>query len=105
MDRAFESGEELETFEPRVLGQGGSGQEVDGKCSDEELDIRKVRSKPDKDVRVLVSVKEIIATDEKRSDLEYEVSVNSILFLYVWKFKVEVEFIGLCGFRVPSFII
>ncbi|GFY99746.1 hypothetical protein Acr_13g0011460 [Actinidia rufa] len=78
LDRTFESGEELETFQPRVLGLSGSGREVDeyergdGKCSDEELDIRKVRSKPDKNVRVLVSVKEIIAADEKRSDLEYE---------------------------------
>ncbi|XP_057507672.1 TBC domain-containing protein C1952.17c-like [Actinidia eriantha] len=84
LDRAFESGEELETFQPRVLGPSGSGREVDeyerddGKCSDEELDIRKVRSKPDKDVRILVSVKEIIAADEKRSDLEYELSLREI---------------------------
>ncbi|GFZ20872.1 Ypt/Rab-GAP domain of gyp1p superfamily protein [Actinidia rufa] len=77
-DWALEFGEELETFQPNGLGLGGSGPEIDeyerddGKCSENEFEQSKVRPRNERDVGVSVSVKEIIAADERRSDLDYE---------------------------------
>ncbi|XP_057485552.1 uncharacterized protein LOC130771874 isoform X1 [Actinidia eriantha] len=83
-DWALESGEELETFQPNGLGLGGSGPEIDeyerddGKCSENEFEQSKVRPRNERDVGVSVSVKEIIAADERRSDLDYELSLKEI---------------------------
>ncbi|PSR84508.1 TBC1 domain family member protein [Actinidia chinensis var. chinensis] len=83
-DWALESGEELETFQPNGLGLGGSGPEIDeyerddGKCSENEFEQSKVRPRNERDVGVSVSVKEIIAADERRSDLDYELSLQEI---------------------------
>ncbi|KAA8535097.1 hypothetical protein F0562_030100 [Nyssa sinensis] len=79
-DQLIESGEELETFQPNGFGLDREFDEDydddDGK-SDGELDLR-VRQKPDKEAVASVSVSEIIAADEKRSDLEYELSQKEI---------------------------
>ncbi|KAL6974216.1 hypothetical protein U1Q18_028397 [Sarracenia purpurea var. burkii] len=98
-DGAFESGEELETFQPNGLAldrdvddyeKGDEKFSDDGELESTKLRPRpdkdvgasisfsKLRPKPDKDVGALVSVKEIIAADEKRSDLEYELSQKEI---------------------------
>ncbi|KAA8538288.1 hypothetical protein F0562_027889 [Nyssa sinensis] len=73
-DQLIESGEELETFQPDGSGLDQEFDEDydddDGK-SDGQLDLR-VRQKPDKEAVASVSVSEIIAADEKRSDHEYE---------------------------------
>ncbi|KAI8570762.1 hypothetical protein RHMOL_Rhmol01G0062000 [Rhododendron molle] len=71
-------GEELETFEPNGL---ASDREIDEYGRDDEEKYPEgelVREKHEKDVGVLVSVEEIIAKDEKRSDLEYELSQEEI---------------------------
>lgn len=70
-DLIFEPGEELETFHPNGL---GSDRESDGENEKfhEELDV-KVRPRPDRDGAGPVSASQVIAADEKRSDLEYEV--------------------------------
>ncbi|CAL5360789.1 hypothetical protein CsSME_00051400 [Camellia sinensis var. sinensis] len=83
-DPNFEPGEELETFQPNVLASDREIDKIDdyeidnGKYSDGESDLSKVRPKPEKDVAASVSVKEIIVADEKRSDLEYELSQKEI---------------------------
>ncbi|XP_028071476.1 TBC domain-containing protein C1952.17c-like isoform X1 [Camellia sinensis] len=83
-DSNFEPGEELETFQPNVLASDREIDKIDdyeidnGKYSDGESDLSKVRPKPEKDVAASVSVKEIIVADEKRSDLEYELSQKEI---------------------------
>ncbi|KAF5934958.1 hypothetical protein HYC85_026087 [Camellia sinensis] len=83
-DPTFEPGEELETFQPNVLASDREIDKIDdyeidnGKYSDGESDLSKVRPKPEKDVAASVSVKEIIVADEKRSDLEYELSQKEI---------------------------
>ena len=92
-DSAFESGEELETFQPIGLGLGGSGPEIneyerdDGKFSENEFEQNKARPRNERDVGVSVSVKEIIAADERRSDLEYEASAISVMFMFVVKYQ------------------
>jgi hypothetical protein len=70
-DVIFEPGEELETFHPNGF---GSDRERDGNRGEfhEELDV-KVRPRPDRDGAGPVSASQVIAADEKRSDLEYEV--------------------------------
>ncbi|XP_059637964.1 uncharacterized protein LOC132279912 [Cornus florida] len=78
-DPMFESGEELETFQPNGFGSDreiGDYDDEDEK-SDDELDLR-VRQKPDKEVAASVSPSKIIAVDEKRSDLEYELTQKEI---------------------------
>ncbi|KAI7987228.1 TBC1 domain family member 13 [Camellia lanceoleosa] len=83
-DPTFEPGEELETFQPNVLASDREIDKIDDyeidndKYSDGESDLSKVRPKPEKDVAASVSVKEIIVADEKRSDLEYELSQMEI---------------------------
>ncbi|XP_052198655.1 TBC domain-containing protein C1952.17c-like isoform X2 [Diospyros lotus] len=80
-DKAFEPGEELETFHPNLLELDCKFDDYvkdDDKSSHVELDPSRVRPKPDADVAASVSVKEIIAADEKRSDLEYELSRKEI---------------------------
>uniref|UniRef100_A0A5B7B1R2 Putative TBC1 domain family member 13 n=1 Tax=Davidia involucrata TaxID=16924 RepID=A0A5B7B1R2_DAVIN len=82
-DQAFESGpsgEELETFQPNGFGLDREFDEEDDddyEKSDGESDLR-TRQKSDKDAVASVSVSEIIAADEKRSDLEYELSQKEI---------------------------
>ncbi|KAK4604411.1 hypothetical protein RGQ29_012780 [Quercus rubra] len=67
----FEPGEELETFQPNGF---VSDKESDGvENFVEESDI-KVRPRPEKDGAGPVSTVQVIAVDEKRSDLEYELS-------------------------------
>ncbi|XP_058201527.1 uncharacterized protein LOC131316241 isoform X1 [Rhododendron vialii] len=71
-------GEELETLEPIGF---ASDREIDEYGRDDEEkypDGELVREKHEKDVGVSVSVEEIIAKDEKRSDLEYELSQKEI---------------------------
>ncbi|KAE9462717.1 hypothetical protein C3L33_05375, partial [Rhododendron williamsianum] len=71
-------GEELETFEPNGF---ASDREIDEYGRDDEEkypDGELVREKHEKDVGVSVSEEEIIAKDEKRSDLEYELSQKEI---------------------------
>lgn len=70
-------GEELETLQPHGF---SSDREIDEYERDDEKysDGDLVREKHEKDVGVSVSVKEVIAKDEKRSDLEYELSQKEI---------------------------
>ncbi|KAF5482173.1 hypothetical protein F2P56_002762 [Juglans regia] len=70
-DIAFEPGEELETFQPNGFGSDRASD--DDKKFQEELEV-KVRPRPDKDGAGPASVSRVIAADEKRSDLEYELS-------------------------------
>lgn len=69
-DWAFESGEELEILEPN--GSGMESEDEYMKKTDEQCESR-ARVGPEKEGAGLVSVKEVLAADEKRSDLEYEV--------------------------------
>ncbi|GMY35857.1 TBC1 domain family member 13-like isoform X2 [Fagus crenata] len=66
----FEPGEELETFQPN-----GSDirESKDVEIFDKESDVV-VRPRPDKDGAGQVTTLQVIAVDEKRSDLEYELS-------------------------------
>ena len=61
----FEPGEELETFQPNGF--------VSNKESDGVENFLEDRPRPEKDEAGLVSTVQVIAVDEKRSDLEYEV--------------------------------
>ncbi|KAE7998885.1 hypothetical protein FH972_003383 [Carpinus fangiana] len=75
-DVIFEPGEELETFHPNGF---RSDRESDGNREKfhEESDV-KVRPRPDRDGAGPVSASQVIAADEKRSDLEYELSQPEI---------------------------
>ncbi|KAF5749608.1 Ypt/Rab-GAP domain of gyp1p superfamily protein isoform 6 [Tripterygium wilfordii] len=73
-ENVFECGEELEIIQPNGFGSGdGDSDETINGGSD-----REVRPRPDKDGSAFVSVKKVIAADEKRSDLEYELSQKEI---------------------------
>ncbi|KAK2984111.1 hypothetical protein RJ640_018136 [Escallonia rubra] len=80
-DQALELGEELETFLPSGF---GSDRELGGYNDDDQgrrgglVDPKVVRAKPDKEAQVSASVSEVIAADDKRSDLEYELSQKEI---------------------------
>ncbi|XAR53261.1 hypothetical protein NMG60_11021737 [Bertholletia excelsa] len=83
-DRAFDPGEELETFQPNANGLV-LDREINDYVKDEdnysdigETDFCKIRPKSDKDILAPLSVQETIAADEKRSDLEYELSQKEI---------------------------
>ena len=79
----FEPGEELETFQPNGF---VSDKESDGvENFVEESDI-KVRPRPEKDGAGPVSTVQVIAVDEKRSDLEYEVWNLSLTGFCFWIF-------------------
>ncbi|GMH20547.1 hypothetical protein Nepgr_022388 [Nepenthes gracilis] len=72
---AFELGEELETFQPNGF---GSDRENDIEIiADEELEL-KTRSKTDKEIGSTSVSKHVLKVDEKRSDLEYELSQTEI---------------------------
>ncbi|KAL3585500.1 hypothetical protein D5086_012367 [Populus alba] len=79
----FESGEELEIMEPNGVELGHKENEyefdlgVDDKVGD-KVDAFRTRKRPDKDGLGQVTVREVIAADEKRSDLEYEFSQKEI---------------------------
>ncbi|XP_062148265.1 uncharacterized protein LOC133857146 [Alnus glutinosa] len=75
-DVVFESGEELETFRPNGFGSDRESVGDDEKFH-EESDV-KVRPRPDRDGAGLAWVAQVIAADEKRSDLEYELSQPEI---------------------------
>ncbi|GAB2300333.1 hypothetical protein Dimus_034370 [Dionaea muscipula] len=73
---AFELGEELETL--HTVGIGSSGKENDEIDNlDEKLGVR-LWAKPDKEVWSAPVLKHVIEIDEKRSDLEYELSQEEI---------------------------
>ena len=44
--------------------------------------MEEVRKVPERDGAGIVSVKEVIATDEKRSDLEYQVRISFFFFFF-----------------------
>ncbi|PNY12743.1 TBC1 domain family member 13-like protein [Trifolium pratense] len=74
----FESGEELEPIKPGAL---GFHRESDDEVIDDEKDDKdqRIRKKTNKDsVATSVSVLRSISLDEKRSDLEYEISRREI---------------------------
>lgn len=83
-DNIFESGEELATFQP-------NGFELDREIGGDDYDHDDpsvLRQKQVKEVMATVSASEVIAADEKRSNLEYEVrlksdSVGSSLFFEI----------------------
>lgn len=75
-DIVFEPGEELETFQPNGFGSD-RGSDVDDEKFDEVLDV-KVRPRPDRDGAGPASALQVIAADEKRSDLAYELSLPEI---------------------------
>jgi hypothetical protein len=83
----FESGEELEIMEPNGVELGHKENEyefdlgVDDKVGD-KVDAFRTRKRPDKDGPGHVTVREVIAADEKRSDLEYEVRAWNVLSLF-----------------------
>ncbi|KAK1553945.1 hypothetical protein Q3G72_005562 [Acer saccharum] len=67
-----ESGKELEILEPNG---SGSGRESEDDFVKKMEEVRKI---PERDGAGIVSVKEVIATDEKRSDLECQLSQKEI---------------------------
>ena len=74
----FEPGEELETFQPNGF--------VSDKESDGVENFVEDRPKPEKDGAGPVSTVQVIAVDEKRSDLEYEVwnlSLTGFFFFFL----------------------
>lgn len=72
-DNRFASGEELATFQPN-----GFGLDRDIVDDDYDHDDPSVpRQKKEKEVMAMVSVSEVIAADEKRSDLAHEVRLES----------------------------
>ncbi|GAV68354.1 RabGAP-TBC domain-containing protein [Cephalotus follicularis] len=88
-DSVFECGEELEIIHSNGFGSGRASDDVGGGDDDcDKVEEKKkmvdsglekwARQKPEKDGVGLVSVKEILAADEKRSDLEYELSQKEI---------------------------
>lgn len=77
-DPVLESGEELEIMEPNgiELGHKENVYEFNDLVNDTDVDNEdafRTRKRPDKDGSGQVSVMEVIAADEKRSDVEYEV--------------------------------
>lgn len=74
---SFDLGEELETFHPNGFVSEREESDVEKKMVEEELEV-KVRSKPDKEIGLTPDSKHIIEVDEKRSDLEYELSLEEI---------------------------
>ncbi|KAI4335719.1 hypothetical protein L6164_014338 [Bauhinia variegata] len=73
----LEFGEELETILPNGLGSDRES-DVDNEDNSEDMDQR-VRHRPNKDVVATpVAVLKAIALDEKRSDLQYELSRREI---------------------------
>ncbi|XP_044464452.1 TBC1 domain family member 13-like isoform X3 [Mangifera indica] len=76
-DSAFEVGEELEILVPNTC-VSGEENEVDYAKKMEEQRESGVRQRAEKEGAGLVSVKEVIAADDKRSDLEYELSQKEI---------------------------
>lgn len=77
-DSAFESGEELEILQPNGPGSGRESADDYVEMVEEQFKSN-VRHKPEKYGSGLVSVKEIIAADDKRSDLEYEVRMRCFI--------------------------
>ncbi|XP_021817799.1 TBC1 domain family member 13-like isoform X2 [Prunus avium] len=81
-DLVFESGEELETIQPNGYGSGGESEnDEDDEDYDEKVDREsdlRVRPKPEREGPGSVSVLAAIAADDKRSDLEYELSQPEI---------------------------
>ncbi|KAJ6673201.1 TBC1 DOMAIN FAMILY MEMBER 13-LIKE [Salix viminalis] len=79
----LEPGEELEIMEPNGIELGHKENEygfddlVNGTDLDKEGAFR-TRKRPDKDGTGRISVMEVIAADEKRSDIEYELSQKEI---------------------------
>lgn len=73
----FESGEELEILQPSGAGSGREIEDGYVDIMEGQLESR-VRQRSEKDGSGLVSVKEVIAADEKRSDLEYEVRDSQV---------------------------
>lgn len=71
-DLVLGSGEELETFQPYVFGLDRGRDEDEERKSIDDSDWR-IRQRSDKDGVNSVSVSEIIAADEKRSDIAFEV--------------------------------
>ncbi|KAL9443374.1 hypothetical protein AB3S75_016683 [Citrus x aurantiifolia] len=76
-DSAFESGEELEILKPNGPGSAPESEDDYVEMMEEHFESR-VRRNPKKYGSRLVSVKEVIAADDKRSDLEYELSQKEI---------------------------
>ncbi|KAH9800209.1 Rab-GAP TBC domain-containing protein [Citrus sinensis] len=74
-DSAFESGEELEILKPNGPGSAPESEDDYVEMMEEHFESR-VRRNPKKYGSRLVSVKEVIAADDKRSDLEYEKEIN-----------------------------
>ncbi|ONH98332.1 hypothetical protein PRUPE_7G243700 [Prunus persica] len=81
-DLVFESGEELETIQPNGYGSGGESEnDEDDEDYDEKVDREsdlRIRPKPEREGPGSVSVLAAIAADDKRSDLEYELSQPEI---------------------------
>ncbi|KAH8481649.1 hypothetical protein H0E87_029219 [Populus deltoides] len=82
-DPVLESGEELEIMEPNgiELGHKENVYEFDDLVNGTDVDNEdafRTRKRPDKDGSGQVSVMEVIAADEKRSDVEYELSQKEI---------------------------
>ncbi|KAJ6296357.1 hypothetical protein OIU78_024244 [Salix suchowensis] len=79
----LEPGEELEIMEPNGIELGHKENEYgfDDLVNDTDLDKEgafRTRKRPDKDGTGRISVMEVIAADEKRSDIEYELSQKEI---------------------------
>ncbi|KAL6331146.1 hypothetical protein AAG906_009574 [Vitis piasezkii] len=76
-DLVFGSGEELETFQPNGFGLDRESDEDEEHKPSDDSDMR-IRQRSDKDGASSVSVSEIIAADEKRSDIAFELSQKEI---------------------------
>ncbi|XP_019078708.1 uncharacterized protein LOC100264542 isoform X4 [Vitis vinifera] len=76
-DLVFGSGEELETFQPNGFGLDRESDEDEEHKPSDDSDLR-IRQRSDKDGASSVSVSEIIAADEKRSDIAFELSQKEI---------------------------
>ncbi|KAJ6758974.1 TBC1 DOMAIN FAMILY MEMBER GTPASE-ACTIVATING PROTEIN [Salix koriyanagi] len=79
----LEPGEELEIMEPNGIELGHKENEYgfDDLVNDTDLDKEgafRTRKRPDKDGTGRISVMEVIAADEKRSDIEYELTQKEI---------------------------
>ncbi|XP_010250111.1 PREDICTED: TBC1 domain family member 13-like [Nelumbo nucifera] len=74
-DLGFESGEELETFQSN--GFGSENENGDDDKTDAELDVP-VRRRSSREILTPVSASAILAADEKRSELEFELSQKDI---------------------------
>ncbi|XP_031252648.1 TBC1 domain family member 13-like isoform X2 [Pistacia vera] len=72
-----EVGKELEILLPNASGSGEASED-DYVEKIEEQRLSGIRQRPEKEGTGLVSVKEVIAADDKRSDLEYELSQMEI---------------------------